>query len=210
MAKSSSKKSEFLISLIEFIIYLLIKIIFFTCKKTYSNTNVSDKTCFLMFWHDRLAMMPFVKKHWWPKNRKTKVIISDHKDGEIITRVIKRFDIGTIRGSTSKGGARVLAQSFKEIDNGVDILITPDGPRGPRHSISDGSVIIPQKKNIPIQILSYKASKFWQFKSWDKMILPKPFSTINYFLSEPFYITGMEINQAKELLKEKMSQQSRT
>lgn len=206
MAKSPNKKSEFLIFLAEFIIFILIKMIFLTCKKSYSDTKLTNKTCFLMFWHDRLAMMPFVKRHWWPKNRQTNVIISDHKDGEIITRVIKRFGIGAIRGSTSKGGARVLAQSFKDIDNGIDILITPDGPRGPRHSISDGSVIIPQKKNIPIQILNYEASKFWQFKSWDKMILPKPFSKIEYFLSEPFYITGMQINEAKEFLSQKMSQ----
>lgn len=206
MAKSANKKSDFMIFLAEFTIFLIIKIIFFTCKKTYSNTKLSEKTCFLMFWHDRLAMMPFAKKHWWPKTRQTSVIISDHKDGEIITRVIKRFGIGAIRGSTSKGGARVLIQSFKDIDNEIDILITPDGPRGPRHSISDGSVIIPQKKNIPIQILNYEASKYWQFKSWDKMILPKPFSKIEYFLSEPFYITDMQIDEAKEFLAQKMSQ----
>ncbi|ASM35443.1 lysophospholipid acyltransferase family protein [Campylobacter sp. RM12327] len=205
MAKSN-KKSEFLIFLSEFIIFILIKMIFLTCKKTYSDTKLSDKTCFLMFWHDRLAMMPFVKKHWWSKERQTNVIISDHKDGEIITRVIKRFNIGAIRGSTSKGGARVLIQSFKDIDSGIDILITPDGPRGPRHSISDGTVIIPQKKNTPIQILSYEASSFWRFNSWDKMILPKPFSTINYILSEPFYITGMKMDEAKEFLQKKMSQ----
>lgn len=206
MAKSGNKKSEFIIFLCEILIFIIIKIIFFTCKKTYSNTKLSEKTCFLMFWHEKLAMMPFVKKHWWDKKRKTNVIISDHKDGEIITKVIKRFGIGAIRGSTSKGGVRVLIKAFKDIDKGIDILITPDGPRGPRHSISDGSVIIPQKKDLPIQILSYTASKFWQFNSWDKMILPKPFSTINYILSEPFYINSMTMQEAKEFLKEKMLQ----
>lgn len=83
---------------------------------------------------------------------------------------------------------------------GIDILITPDGPRGPRHSISDGTVIIPQKKNTPIQILSYEASSFGDL-ILDKMILPKPFSTINYILSEPFYITGMKMDEAKDLQK---------
>ena len=131
-------------------------------------------------------------------------MISDHKDGEIIARVISFFGIGAIRGSSSKGAVKALAQSFRELKSGTDVIITPDGPRGPYHSVADGAVVIAQKQNAPIQILNYEASKFWQLKSWDKMIIPKPFSKISYMLSPPFSVTDMALEDARELIKKEM------
>ena len=131
-------------------------------------------------------------------------MISDHKDGEIIARVILFFGIGAIRGSSSKGAVKALAQSFRELKSGIDVIITPDGPRGPYHSVADGAVVIAQKQNAPIQILNYEASKFWQLKSWDKMIIPKPFSKISYTLSPPFSVTDMALEAARGLIKKEM------
>ena len=82
-----------------------------------------------------------------------------------------------------------------------DIIITPDGPRGPYHSISDGAILLAHKKNVKIRILNYEASRFWQFKSWDKMILPKPFSKIVYRLSEPLDVSQLSKDEAKEFLQ---------
>ena len=118
--------------------------------------------------------------------------------------MISFFGIGAIRGSSSKGAVKALAQSFRELKSGVDVIITPDGPRGPYHSVADGAVVIAQKQNAPIQILNYEASKFWQLKSWDKMIIPKPFSEISYTLSPPFSVTGMELEAAREQIKKEM------
>ena len=113
----------------------------------------------MLFWHGRLALMSFAYVHWWKNGqnpqRRAKVIISDHKDGEIIARVISFFGIGAIRGSSSKGAVKALAQSFRELKSGTDVIITPDGPRGPYHSVADGAVVIAQKQNAPIQILNY-------------------------------------------------------
>ena len=152
--------------------------------------------------------MSFAYLKFWTKDfskkRKGKVIISDHKDGEIIARVISFFGIGAIRGSSSKGAVKALAQSFRELKSGTDVIITPDGPRGPYHSIADGAVVIAQKQNAQIQILNYEASKFWQLKSWDKMIIPKPFSEISYTLSPPFSVTDMALEDARELIKKEM------
>ena len=152
----------------------------------------------MLFWHGRLALMSFAYVHWWKNGqnpqRRAKVIISDHKDGEIIA----------IRGSSSKGAVKALAQSFRELKSGTDVIITPDGPRGPYHSIADGAVVIAQKQNAQIQILNYEASKFWQLKSWDKMIIPKPFSEISYTLSPPFSVTDMALEAARELIKKEM------
>ncbi|QKF85494.1 lysophospholipid acyltransferase family protein (DUF374 domain) [Campylobacter blaseri] len=203
-----SLKKRVLLSLAEWVIFFLIWLIFLTCKKRFTDTNLPNKPCVVVFWHGRLAMMSFAYRHWWSKayngEKQGKVIISDHKDGEIITRVISHFGIGAIRGSSSKGGARALINAFKEIRNGVDVIITPDGPRGPKHSVADGAVIIAQKQNLDIYALNYEASKFWQFKSWDGMILPKPFSTINYSLSLPFSVENLEIAKAKDKIQNEL------
>ena len=162
----------------------------------------------MLFWHGRLALMSFAYVHWWTNGqnpqRRAKVMISDHKDGEIIARVISFFSIDAIRGSSSKGAVKALAQSFRELKSGIDVIITPDGPRGPYHSVADGAVVIAQKQNAPIQILNYEASKFWQLKSWDKMIIPKPFSEISYTLSPPFSVTDMALEAARGLIKKEM------
>ena len=152
--------------------------------------------------------MSFAYVHWRTNGqnpqRRAKVMISDHKDGEIIARVISFFSIDAIRGSSSKGAVKALAQSFRELKSGIDVIITPDGPRGPYHSVADGAVVIAQKQNAPIQILNYEASKFWQLKSWDKMIIPKPFSKISYTLSPPFSVTDMPLEAARGLIKKEM------
>ena len=201
------KRSVF-INLAPRIIYFFIWIIFLTCKKSFSKTNLTNEPCVVLFWHGRLALMSFAYVHWWTNGqnpqRRAKVMISDHKDGEIIARVISFFSIDAIRGSSSKGAVKALAQSFRELKSGIDVIITPDGPRGPYHSVADGAVVIAQKQNAQIQILNYETSKFWQLKSWDKMIIPKPFSKISYTLSPPFSVTDMPLEAARGLIKKEM------
>lgn len=204
--ESLSKKVKFFIA--EWGVFVLIWLIYLTCKKNFTPSKLPEKPCVVVFWHGRLAMMSFAYRNYWGKDfgykKQGKVIISDHKDGEIITRVIKHFKIGAIRGSSRKNAARALVSAFREIDSGVDVIITPDGPKGPLHSVADGAVIIAQKKNLEIYTLNYEADKFWQFKSWDEMILPKPFSTINFSLSKPFSVANLELNDAKELIQKKL------
>ena len=150
-------------------------------------------------------MMSFAYRRWWLRDfgnaKRAKVIISDHKDGEIITRVISHFGIGAIRGSSFKGGARALMGAIKEIKNGTDVIITPDGPRGPLHSVADGAVILAQRLNLGIYALNYEASSFWKFRSWDEMVLPKPFSRINYSLSAPLNLEGLDLEEGKEAIR---------
>ena len=150
-------------------------------------------------------MMSFAYRRWWLRDfgkRRAKVIISDHKDGEIITRVISHFGIGAIRGSSFKGGVRALMGAIKEIKSGTDVIITPDGPRGPFHSVADGAVILAQRLNLDIYALNYEASSFWKFRSWDEMVLPKPFSRINYSLSAPLNLTGLDLDAGKEAIRQ--------
>jgi len=205
MEKLSLKKRLFFRAS-EYLIFILIWCIFLTCRVKFTPTKLPEKPCVVVFWHGRLAMMSFAYRRWWLRDfgskRRAKVIISDHKDGEIITRVISHFGIGAIRGSSFKGGARALMGAIKEIKNGTDVIITPDGPRGPFHSVADGAVILAQRLNLDIYALNYEASSFWKFRSWDEMLLPKPFSRINYSLSAPLNLAGLSLDVGKEAIRQ--------
>nr|WP_314218623.1 lysophospholipid acyltransferase family protein [uncultured Campylobacter sp.] len=204
MDKLSLKKRLFFRAS-EYLIFILIWCIFLTCRVKFTPTKLPEKPCVVVFWHGRLAMMSFAYRRWWLRDfgkRRAKVIISDHKDGEIITRVISHFGIGAIRGSSFKGGARALMGAIKEIKSGTDVIITPDGPRGPFHSVADGAVILAQRLNLDIYALNYEASSFWKFRSWDEMVLPKPFSRINYSLSTPLNLTGLSLDAGKEAIRQ--------
>ena len=204
MEKLSLKKRLFFRAS-EYLIFILIWCIFLTCRVKFTPTKLPEKPCVVVFWHGRLAMMSFAYRRWWLRDfgkRRAKVIISDHKDGEIITRVISHFGIGAIRGSSFKGGARALMGAIKEIKNGTDVIITPDGPRGPLHSVADGAVILAQRLNLDIYALNYEANSFWKFRSWDEMVLPKPFSRINYSLSAPLNLTGLSLDAGREAIRQ--------
>ena len=199
-------KKRFLLFLFPPIIYFFIRALYLTCKKEYHvPKSISNKPYIVAFWHGEILMNPFLYKKIM-KNAKMSLIISNHFDGEMIAKSISFFGFDTIRGSTSKGAIKVLKESFRKIDQGYSIAITPDGPRGPRHSVADGVVAIAQKKGLEIITFNYKASSFWQLNSWDKFIIPKPFSTLSFYASEPFSIAGMQKDEAKDMIKQRLQE----
>ena len=198
-------KREILSVLIPPILYVLIRLIQFTLKKRFHLSEpIPNEPIMIAFWHGKLLLAPFIYKKL-RKDVKIGVIISDHFDGKIIAKTMGFFGFETIRGSSSKGGIKVLKESFRKIGEGYDIAITPDGPRGPLHSLADGIVSISQKKNLKIVTINYKASSFWELKSWDKFMIPKPFSTVDFYASEPFSIEGLEKEKAKKKIKERLN-----
>lgn len=156
----------------------------------------------LCFWHGKISFIPFGYRAY-VKPLPSYAMISLHKDGDMIAHNMGLYGIKTIRGSTSKGAVAVLKEAFKKINEGGIIMISPDGPRGPYKSISDGTVVIAMKKNIPVFTVDFNASRFWRFKSWDKHYLPKPFSKVEFVLSKPFYLKDLSIDEAKALVRKK-------
>jgi lysophospholipid acyltransferase (LPLAT)-like uncharacterized protein len=106
------------------------------------------------FWHGRLLMMPFANERG-----KGKVLISRHRDGEFIARVMKFFRLGTIRGSYRKGSIASLREIVLDLKNGFDIAITPDGPKGPRYEVKRGIIELAKLTGKAIVPLSYSAGK---------------------------------------------------
>ncbi|WP_457593344.1 lysophospholipid acyltransferase family protein [Hydrogenimonas sp.] len=176
----------------------------FNRKRWHIKSTLPDTPVIVAFWHAELLLAPFIYKKVAP-GRRVDVMISEHFDGEIIARTMRFFGIGAIRGSSSKGAAKALIQAIKRIKNREgDVAITPDGPKGPRHTLSDGIIAMARKTGAPIVIFNYRPSKYKQAKSWDRFLIPLPFGTIDFFCSEPIYISDMEPEEAKRVISERM------
>ncbi len=147
---------------------LLIRLIYLTNAKQFHLPQViPSEPVIFAFWHGDLLMQPYLY-YQFRSHPKANVLISDHFDGQIIARIMRYFKLGTIHGSTTRGGAKVLIQGLKSLSDGYDIGITPDGPKGPRHEMSDGVVIMAQKRNTKVIVYSCVPTKFWQLPSWDR------------------------------------------
>jgi len=186
---------------VPFFASLLIRFLYATNKKEYhSPDSVGDEPIIFACWHGELLMLPYLYKQY-RKKAHAKVLISDHFDGLLISKTIKYFGLGTIAGSTNRNAARVLIQGIKTIKEGYDIGITPDGPKGPRHTVSDGVIVMAQKTKAKIVLVEIKPTKYWQLNSWDKFTIPKPFGKIEYYSTEPIDVSDMDIEDARELIQ---------
>ena len=183
---------------------LLIRFIYLTNRKRFHLPQVipSEPVVFA-FWHGDLLMQPYLY-YQFRKSPKANVLISDHFDGQIIARIMRYFKLGTIHGSTTRGGAKVLIQGLKSLSEGYDIGITPDGPKGPRHEVSDGVVVMAQKRKAKVIVYSCVPSHYWQLPSWDRFTVPKPFGMIDFYASEPIDLEGVDMESAKSLIKARL------
>ena len=180
------------------------RVIYLTNKKKFHATEtISDEPTIFACWHGELLMLPYLYFHF-RKIPHAKVLISPHFDGKLISKTIKYFGLETIAGSSNKNAARVLIQAMKSIKAGYDIGITPDGPKGPRHEVADGIIVMAQKTKAKVVLIRIKPTKFWQFSSWDKFIIPKPFGTLHYYATEAIDISDMELEDARALIKERL------
>lgn len=183
---------------------LIIRLLYLTGKKHFHlPEDVPEEPFVIASWHGDLLLQPFI----YFKLRKkinAKIIISEHFDGQLIARTVRYMNLDTIHGSTTRNGAKVLIAAMKALKNGSDIAITPDGPKGPRHEVADGIVVMAQKTNSKIIIFSCVPERYWQFKSWDRFTIPKPFSRLDFYASEPLDVSDMTMEEAKALIKEKL------
>ncbi|MGB5173390.1 MAG: lysophospholipid acyltransferase family protein [Thermoanaerobaculia bacterium] len=129
----------------------------------------------LAFWHNRQIGLIRVADELRP----VKVLISRHGDGEIIARIVARFGIGSVRGSSTRGGKAAVRQ-LVSASRQSHLAITPDGPVGPRYHAKHGVALVAALTGLPVTWISWSTDRAWRFKSWDRFILPKPFARIRY------------------------------
>jgi lysophospholipid acyltransferase (LPLAT)-like uncharacterized protein len=192
--------------LVPFIGYLLVHFFWLTSRKKFHGTNGKhkQKQYVVVSWHAELLMIPvfynYLRKG---TSQKASVIVSKHFDGEMLAKLFEYLHIIPMRGSTKKGAKEVLFAALRSAREGNDILISPDGPRGPRHHLQNGAIAIALKMKLPLMILNYKPRSYWQLNSWDRMIIPKPFTQLDFYYQE-YSIEDMELEEAKEYIQNKM------
>jgi lysophospholipid acyltransferase (LPLAT)-like uncharacterized protein len=143
------------------------------------------KGAVVALWHGQLFPLA-----WAVRDFPLLVLVSEHRDGEIITRILESLGYRMIRGSSTRGGARALAEMIRELKAGRGICVTPDGPRGPARVFSPGAAVAAQRAGVPIVPLYVTASSAWRFKSWDRFMIPKPFAKVLVTLGEPTEVRG--------------------
>ena len=146
----------------------------------YDDVIAGGRQPILALWHGRiLAATLFFR------DRGIVAMTSENFDGEWVARLMNRFGYRAARGSTSRGGARALAQLKREMAHGSAAAFTVDGPRGPARHVQPGAVWLASATGNPIVPFHIEASRFWTVKSWDRHQVPKPGSDVGVVIGAP-------------------------
>jgi len=173
------------------ILYLIILLSYrFNKNKVIGESNIGDLDSFILVsWHGKvLGLMEYMKHKGYF------ALVSQSRDGELITRIAKNFGYNFFRGSSNKGGKEAIKNMdnfFRENTN-AKIIITPDGPTGPEHKVKPGALILAQNSGRPIIPMIVDVKNSWKFKNWHTFYLSKPFSKMRVVFGEPLYFNKDE------------------
>jgi lysophospholipid acyltransferase (LPLAT)-like uncharacterized protein len=158
---------------------------------TFETVNLDFPTSFVekgtpiigAFWHGRLLMMPLIYK-----GKDISFLVSPHRDGQIVGKALRRFGFRPIPGSTSRKGFTAFKNMLRAHRDGTHIIIVPDGPRGPRHHVQMGVIELARLTGRPILPFTFSASRRKILHTWDRFLLPYPFSKGVFIYGEPLHV----------------------
>ena len=135
------------------------------------------------FWHNRLLILPVIAS-----GVPFCIMVSQHRDGELATGLLAAWGISTVRGSATRGAVGGFLRLVDAYRGGDNLAVIPDGPRGPRYVAKPGVVHLAKAIDAPIYPLAYAASRAWRVKSWDRLLVPYPFSRIRIAIDSPLVV----------------------
>jgi lysophospholipid acyltransferase (LPLAT)-like uncharacterized protein len=150
-------------------------------------TNPNQARFIYAFWHETILFAAAFKT-------RTHVLISQHADGELIARVARHLGMGTVRGSTTRGGGNALLEMIR-FSQRTHLAATPDGPRGPRRRVQMGLVLLASRTGLPIVPMGVGAPRAWRAKSWDRFVVPLPYSTAHCVVGAAIHVPA-KLNRA--------------
>ena len=189
-------------------------VLFIKLMKFCMNTHIQDPNKCMdtstypyitVTWHNRLLFFPAMFPRF--ARKRTAAMISASRDGQYLSHIVKLFGLQAVRGSSSKRGAAALRESITCLENGNNVSMTPDGPRGPRYKLSRGPIILASKTGIPILPVAVNASSYWEAKSWDKFQIPKPWARVDLVIGAPVKIPGNLSDEEMEEWRVKIEKQ---
>lgn len=137
----------------------------------------------ITFWHNRMMAMPLAAR-----GALVCILVSQHRDGEIATRTLRYWGIRAVRGSATRGAVPGFLRLVDAYRGGASLAVVPDGPRGPLYVAKPGIVHLAKATGADVYPVSYAASRCWRLKSWDRLIIPKPFARLTVAVGAPLRV----------------------
>lgn len=160
----------------------------------------------IALWHNRVVMMPFA---WREKNRPITIFTSDHRDGKLVAYSMGWFGFKTVFGSTKRTDMKTIRTIVRSLREGNLFGMTPDGPRGPRMRVKEGVVAMARMANVAIIPVAYSCERRLVMNTWDKLIVPLPFTRGVFLWGEPVRMrqgaSSEEVEEARLLLERRMT-----
>jgi lysophospholipid acyltransferase (LPLAT)-like uncharacterized protein len=150
-------------------------------RKYWLQAEASGKPILIIVWHGKMLLPIFVHRR-----QRIAVMISEHRDGEIIAKTIHRLGYTSVRGSSTRGGSKAFRQMLRQLKSGRICGILPDGPKGPRHEAKMGTVPLAQVSGALLLPITFAARKPIVLRSWDFFTLWWPFSKLVLVYGKPF------------------------
>jgi hypothetical protein len=173
------------------LVYVFIWFVARTVRRTWLNWNVIEsfdrrgQNYILCLWHNAIFyFLPVLGPLGYAG------MISRSRDGDDVAWIARRFGLVPVRGSPKQGGAAALREMLRLLAQGRNVVLTPDGPTGPRYVLKPGVTALARKRGVPIIPLAFSAPYRWEFNTWDRMKVPKPFSRTVILVGAPFWVTG--------------------
>lgn len=181
--------------------YLLIRLFSCTWRVSVDQHTRVDGPGIYCCWHNKL-LLPITKYPYLFSNKylvtEMSGMVSASKDGAFLSFLLRKFKMNPIRGSSSRRGAQALVEARKTLKQNQSVAVTPDGPKGPVYSAKSGPVVLSRLCQLPIIPTSVSVSAYWELKSWDKFIIPKPFSRVVITFGKPFVVPPDATDQSDE------------
>ena len=155
----------------------------------------------LAFWHSRFLMMPYA--YFGPR---VTIMVSRHRDAEMLVRTLRPFGYDFSRGSTTRGGSAALRDLLRRAAEGSDAAIAPDGPRGPRRRVQPGIIAVARLSGLPILPVTVSAAPARRLGTWDRTVLPCPFSRGLFHYAEPMRVPRRADRDEQERLRQSLEE----
>lgn len=188
----------------------LTKVLFSTCKiiiqqPQYLEEATAARSAVAAFWHYSFAFM-FYHLRQYP----SAVMVSASRDGEYIAETARLMGHTPLRGSSNRGGVKALRAMVNEVKKGRNAGIVADGSQGPARKVQPGCILVAAKTGSPILPIVWAANRYISFKSWDRTVLPMPFSTIVLRYGKPLHVpenvSGDEVERYRQDLEHIMNE----
>lgn len=189
----------------------MMRVWFATCRVTihnpeyFSQTGGEGKRVVASFWHYSIIYIFYFLRQY-----SATVMVSASRDGEYIARLAGEFGFSTVRGSKNNKGVVALKAILRAVREGDSGAIVADGSQGPPRIVQPGALLLASRTGVPVLPMVWSASGYYCVKSWDRTVIPKPFSRVDFFYGEPLFvpqkITAEETEEYRLLLEKRLNE----